>query len=60
MLFGLKKVVSIFPVNMPYELLKITPYSSNGNIGWEDAENVSAFMATRRSLRRRFAFANPQ
>ena len=40
---------------MPYELLKIAPYSSNGNIGWEDAENVSAFMATRRSLRRKFA-----
>ena len=55
MLFGLKKVVLIFPVNMPYELLKIAPYSSNGNIGWEDAENVSAFMATRRSLRRQFA-----
>ena len=42
-------------VNMPYKLLKIAPYSSNGNIGWEDAENVSAFMATRHSLRRQFA-----
>lgn len=39
----LKNDVLIFPINMPYELLKITPYSSNGNIGWEDTENVSEF-----------------
>ena len=56
----LKNDVLIFPINMPYELLKITPYSSNGNIGWNDSDRISEFSATRRSLRRRFAFANPQ
>ena len=40
---------------MPYELLKITPYSSNGNIGWNDTDHISEFSATRRSLRRKFA-----
>ena len=55
MLFGLKKVVSIFPVNIPYELLKITSYSSISNIGWDDNNSVSEFWATRHSLRRQFA-----
>ena len=40
---------------MPYELLKITPYSSNGNIGWEDFDFVDWFSATRCSLLRQFA-----
>lgn len=40
---------------MTYELLKITPYSSDETIGWEDCDVVDLFSATRRSLRRHFA-----
>ena len=39
---------------MSYELLKITPYSSDDTIGWEDFDFVDWFSATRRSLRRQF------
>ena len=40
---------------MTYEFLKITPYSSDEAIGWEDCDLVDWFSATRRSLRRQFA-----
>ena len=40
---------------MLYELLKVTSYSCDGNIGWDDADCVEVFSATRRSLRRQFA-----
>ena len=40
---------------MTYELFKITPYSSDETIGWDDCNFVDWFSATRRSLRRQFA-----
>ena len=40
---------------MLYELLKIVPYSTDVNIGWNDADRISEFSATRRFLRRQFA-----